>query len=560
MKSKTLSISFTLKSESEIYSEFKRHLALLNQKMKTTPWDGQLFQDLATAFTEGAANAIRHGQELKKSGLVQCRLSFRQGKIQIFIDDHGKGFNLNRIRPPQFKKMKESGRGIFMMRQLMDQIAYQKGKTKNTLALTRFLSDSSSEELELVYEISQAVLESRDPKTITHIILDKAVKVFGVDKASILIQDPKTKRLKVAASLGLGASLVQKTELKPGEGISGYVFKHAKPCLIEDMERNQAGWKKKGRYKSKSFISAPMVSFPLQGGTKVIGVINMTDRTTGKPFVRKDLRLLTTIANQAAAYLHMVELMGLARDAEGIKKELEIARQIQRSYLPQNPPQYPGWKLAGWCETAQSVGGDYFDFIGQDAEHFFAVIADVSGHNVAAAITMANFRSQLKALLLAQSDPGAILTELNALLFSDLETNAQFISMILARLNKTTGHLEWASAGHLAPFLCSSKTILALDGTLSDNGAVLGALPGESYVTQHMSLDLGQTLVLFTDGANESMGPLGTRLGVPKFKEFLNKAMGTSSPLEELKREMAHFRGKTPIIDDVTVMLVKRES
>lgn len=544
-------ISLKIKSSEEIIPKFKEALDQISQKAKLS---SQLIQDLSLAFTEALANAIRHAEELKKRPSVDVRLKIKEDHIQIEVDDHGSGFNLSKVPLPQFKSYAESGRGIFMMRQLMDSVSYKRHKKKNTLILKRSLmgADKTSKDLDLLYEISDAIVQSSSIESIYSIILDRLVDLFAVERASILIYDSKIKRLKVVASRGLGEGIKAKTEVKPGEGISGYVFRHAKACLIEDMDRNNSGWKKKKKYKSRSFISAPMISL---GGQNVesLGVINLTDRLDGKSFTKKDLKLLTTIANQATAYLHTCHLMSQVREAEMLRKEMDLARQIQQNYLPLKPPSIPGLDIGGFLETAQSVGGDYYDFIIKKNK-LYIVLADVSGHHFGSALTMANFRSQLKAFLMSESSVSKILSMLNRSLYDDLIRHDQFISMLLMSLDLKTKKMTFSSAGHRCPILIDKKL-----EDLSDSkkiSAVLGALQEEEFKENKVLLHRKQRVVLFTDGLPEASNESGKRFSIERVYDALSQSARLDSKtfLKDLKSKINRFQKKAPLTDDISVV------
>lgn len=551
------SIAFQFHSEAEIALAFQAALRKIVKKQKSNFFVGQFLTDLKIAFTEGAANAIRHGFAIEKKGVVACVFKLTPHFFEMRIADPGKGFSLRQVPIPRFKSLSERGRGIFMMRQLMDNVEYRRGSKKNWLILKRALvgGDRESRDLDLLYEISRAILATPDLQSVYRIILDKAVEVFGAEKASILTLDRRTNRLKVAASRGLAPKTAEAISMAPGEGIAGYVFRHVKPCLIEDMEKNPSGWRKKKRYKSRSFISAPMISSPLREKQEAFGVINMTDKKNGRPFTKKDLKLLTTIANQASAYLHICRLISEAKEAESLKQELKIARQIQQGYLPTKAPGIAGLDFAGWCETAQSVGGDYYDFLSPDPENFYVVVADVSGHNIASALTMANFRSQLKSGIAKEKKVGAVLENINRLMFEDLSRNDQFISVVLARFDLKERAIDIALAGHRPPLFFKNGKIS--QGVAMVAGTVLGGIPDETYEPQTIPLKENEGMLFYTDGVTE-MDQKGKRLGLEGLKRILKPHLNKGAPLmlAALKDELKNFRGNT-LKDDVTLVTVK---
>ena len=559
MKIAQVSVSFSITREADLVAGFETAVKRLTAQHPLPFFRGQFLSDLKVAFVEGGANAIRHAGEIGRHGGVDCRVGISGTFVEMRIDDHGKGFSIDRLRLPVFSRSRESGRGLFLMRQLMDRIDYRRGKKKNVLILKRAIPGLSAGEatLDLLYEISDALARGVEPQSLYRLILDRAVEAFGVEKASLLMLDRPSGKLKVVASRGLSAPLSRRIALRPGEGIAGYVYQHAKPCLIEDMNRNRAGWKKRGRYKSRSFISAPMIASPLSVGQEPVGVINVTDRKNGRPFTRADLRLLSTMANQASACLHLSNLLGRAREGEALRREMEIASEIQKGYLPSKPPDLPGFDLAGSCETAQAVGGDYFDFI-PHRRHFYVVIADVSGHNIAAALTMVSFRSHLKALLSSEEEFGKIMTRLNRGLFDDLARQEQFVSACLVRFDPDGANGEIVVAGHRVPLLLREGKVSPLV-VQERAGGVLGLERDENYPATPFSVRKEDRLLFYTDGIIEMTNSSGERLGFDRFVKIVGReGSGKSNEsVQRILKALREFREGGVPADDMTLMVVR---
>lgn len=555
-------VSFSITRESDLVVAFEAALGKLQARRSLPFFRGQFLADLKMVFVEGSANAIRHAGELKNRKKIDVVVALTGTAVEIRIDDHGKGFSIDRWLRVLPSRHKTSGRGLFLMRQLMDEVHYRRERRKNTLVLKRAIPGLSAGEatLDLLHEISEALARNAEPSAIYRLILDRAIEVFDVEKASLLLFDTGSRRLRVVASRGLSAPLARKIAVRPGEGIAGYVFQHAKPCLIEDMHRNRAGWKRRGRYKSRSFISAPMISSPLKVGEDPVGVINVTDRKNGRPFTRADLRLLSTMANQASACLQLSKLLGRAKEGEALRREMEIASEIQRGYLPLHPPGIAGLDMAGTCETAQAVGGDYFDCLRQD-NHIYLVIADVSGHNIAAALTMVGFRSHLKALLSSEIDPGKILTRLNRGLFDDLARQEQFVSTCLVRFSSDGRTGQIAVAGHRVPLLCRQGEVSPVVDQ-EKSGGVLGVDPAEVFSSIPFSIDAGDSLFFYTDGVIEMTNGRGNRLGFEGFVRILSAEVSeegetANATVRRIMKSLDRFREGSIPTDDRTLMVVR---
>lgn len=461
---------------------------------------------------------------------------------------------MDAVPVPDLFDMKASGRGIFIMKQVGDDVRYRRGKECNRLTFKRYLvgQNASAREIDLLYNLSEAVIRGMSLYDVCQMILVQALEFFHVERASLLIYDEKIKRLKVIASRGLSGEVKEKTEVRAGEGVSGYVFQHGRPLLIEDIDENRRGIEKKSGYKSRSFISAPMICSPLRLNEKPLGVINLTDRTDGRKFTKKDLKLLSTIANQAMACLYIRDLMNEANKTGELKRELDIVRHIQTSYLPRTAPHIAGFDIAGSCEMAQSVGGDYFDYFHIN-QWLYLVVADVSGHDMKSAMTMFNFRSQLKVLFAQQMEPDRILTMLNFTMHEDLVHSGHFVSAIVMRINTQNGEYEMASAGHFPP--------LFLDGRYNviDSGLMFGIEKRETYPAIAGYINKGQGFVLFTDGVTEAMNQKGQFFGIDRLKKMVQELKGLSSEktVAQVVEKVLTYRSPGSALDDITVVALK---
>ncbi|MDD5460372.1 MAG: SpoIIE family protein phosphatase [Methylococcales bacterium] len=257
------------------------------------------------------------------------------------------------------------------------------------------------------------------------------------------------------------------------------------------------------------------------------------------------------------------------RRAEEERHELEIAKQIQLSLLPDLPLQIEGVLIAGFCQPASHVGGDYFDyFYGQDTVEI--VIADVSGHSMGAALIMAETRSSLKAEALRtlpiQNDPdklikGAgtadILGVLNALLYDDLSRAELFITMFYMKYNPVTRELSYANAGHNRPLLLPVGETVCRE--LDTEGIIFGVTKEIEFEEKSLVLRQGDLVLLYTDGITEAQNPEGEFFGADRLARlFANRR--SNSPQEiinKIVRELQAFASTHSFADDVSMVVLK---
>jgi sigma-B regulation protein RsbU (phosphoserine phosphatase) len=248
------------------------------------------------------------------------------------------------------------------------------------------------------------------------------------------------------------------------------------------------------------------------------------------------------------------------RRAEESRHELEIAKNIQLSLLPDAPMNLPTVELAGVCAPASHVGGDYFDFF-TVANSIDIVIADVSGHSVGAALIMVEVRSTLRAetrkVVEASVGPATILRDLNDLLFDDLNKAELFITMFYLKYFPDSRILKYANAGHNWALLLRHDE--ASCAPLDAEGLVLGVRRDVAFEERSVSLATGDKLLLYTDGITETQNADGTFFGTDRLCELFAayREMSPEATVEKLLADVRAFRGDAPLHDDISMVIVR---
>jgi serine phosphatase RsbU (regulator of sigma subunit) len=408
--------------------------------------------------------------------------------------------------------------------------------------------------LPALHRLSHAISRADSMESVCREILKTVVAVIPVGKASIMKYDPADETLKVVAAHGMPMQLAKTVRVEKGEGISGKVFASGKPLRVGDVR--DLGRKASGRYRSKSLMVAP-VCMPLKMNGTPVGVINVTDKRGRGEFTKEDLELLTTIANHTASYLHLTNLAENARRSEQLHNEIELARSIQQGLLPDVLPKIPNLDVAGICVPATHVGGDYFDVI----QHSFApptiVVADVSGHNVGAALLMSAFRSTIRTGIAGfYMGPAQLMSRLHAHMYADLVRAEQWISCCYVQFFPNEREIRYSAAGHLPPLLYSAREKRFLQTEAGDT--ILGVLPDVVFAEERARLEPGDWMVLCTDGLYEARK--GEKmLGLEHVRRVIRKhAKGSARQmLKALMDDVKKFVAPGPLKDDVTIVVAK---
>ena len=247
-----------------------------------------------------------------------------------------------------------------------------------------------------------------------------------------------------------------------------------------------------------------------------------------------------------------------------MKRDLQIAREIQTWLLPGAPPQIPGISIAYATRPANTVAGDYYDVFprpGKTPEEnrvMFAV-ADVAGKSIPAAILMATFQASLKTLSTAQVALPELVANMNKYACSNSQGGLRFTTAFLAEYDTARHIFTYINAGHNTPILRRSSGLIE---RLDVGGLPIGIQAEAKYESASVALAPGDWLIIFTDGLVEAVNANDEEFDEPRLLSTLEAGLSTT-PKELLERLMANldlFVGSTPQHNDVTCLLVKAEN
>ena len=347
------------------------------------------------------------------------------------------------------------------------------------------------EELTLLYDLGGSLASEFDIARICAIALEKAAQAIGATEAVVGLAGERG--VELAAALGGG-------QLDAG-GLTEHVATTGRELLLHAEDSGPA---EAPRVRGQSVLSVPLLP---PGEEVAIGALTLAGKRDDAEFSAGDAKLANAVATQLAAAIHTSRLVEAQRAAEAVRREVEIAAGIQRTLLPERPPDLAGIELAALYVPAATLGGDYYDFIVDESGRLSVVIADVAGHSIGSALMMAMARSILRRELAEGGEPATVLEATNAALFGDLVRAGLFITAYCARFDPATGELLYANAGHNPPLMRdgASGDVSELDA----DGASLGILREVGFEHGVTHLAPGDAVLLYTDGVTEAAGPDG---------------------------------------------------
>lgn len=248
---------------------------------------------------------------------------------------------------------------------------------------------------------------------------------------------------------------------------------------------------------------------------------------------------------------------------ESLKTDLAVAGEIQQAILPRIFPPFPDLEdqldLSALMIPAKDVGGDFYDFFRIDEDHIGMVVADVSGKGVPAAIFMAVSRTVLRTIGLQGGTPGSCMTQSNEMLSKE-SVKSMFVTVFYAIYNVRTGELKYCNGGHNAPYILKADgEVQTLTGTTN---CIVGVVDGYEYKDNLTTLNIGDTLVLYTDGVNEAFNPAFEEYGDSRLENALRqqKEKDCKQLTEALLEDVRTYAAGAPQSDDITIMSLKRKA
>lgn len=417
---------------------------------------------------------------------------------------------------------------------------------------------SSREQLGVLYEAARIVSSGDDLDTILDQILELLMSQFKFDLCVIRILDEDKNTLVVRCQKGMTSEHLGESERNItrdtyiGEAFLTNSVVKANDTDFLDKPHSAQIIHREG---IKSFAHAPIT---IEG--QPVGVLSAFSRSVKGIFTDEFVALFRSLAGQiGVAWRNSLQTEKLI-EARGRERELEIAMNIQMSLLPTRIPDVPGISLGGICIPASQVGGDYYDYLERDNGSLDLVIADVSGHNVGAALLMAETRTFIQARARGIHTPSQMMDELNRFFYEDLTRAELFITMFYLNFDPRSRRIIYSNAGHNPPlvFRSGSKSCDWLDA----EGLILGVRREVVFAEDKGELRPGDVILLYTDGIIEAHNDQGEMFGTERLCGLLqsNHQRTPDDLIRYILDQVRLFTGVQNFSDDVSmiVMCVKK--
>jgi serine phosphatase RsbU (regulator of sigma subunit)/pSer/pThr/pTyr-binding forkhead associated (FHA) protein len=412
------------------------------------------------------------------------------------------------------------------------------------------------EKLKAVLEISRALAGTLEVEKLLPRILDSLFQIFpAADRGCILLKDVRSQNMIPRAMKHRREG--EDASVKLSRTILNQVLNQKKAILSADATSDS-------RFEASESISAltirSMMCVPmldLQG--EPVGVINIDTENPLTQFRSEDLDILATVAGQAALNYESAKLLQSYVQKQKQDNEMNIARNVQHALLPDAMPEVAGYEFFASYDSAQAVGGDYYDVILPKDGRIWLAFGDVAGKGVPASLVMSRMSSVVRSTSEFVTDAAEAVSRINDHMCAKA-VEGRFVTFVLIILDLQLNKMFVVNAGHMSPMIRKA------DGSIeefSDEtvGVPIGVMEGFPFEAAERELAPGETVVIYTDGVSEAMNPNSDLYGMDRLRSFVSA--GSSKPSElgpairEDVREHANGREQN---DDITLMVFGRTS
>lgn len=412
--------------------------------------------------------------------------------------------------------------------------------------------DKTLPDLQKVLEITRSMAATVDLDALLNLIIDRSVELLGVRRATLFLYDAATDELVSRIATG-----VKELRIPAGRGICGATIETGRTLIVPDAyadPRFNPQIDRETGFRTRNILSVPLRDF--EGS--LVGVLQALNKRDGA-FDDYDVTLAETLAAQAGVAIQRADLIEHFLQKQQMERAMKIAREIQRSLLPEGSPSVEGFDIAGFAKPADETGGDAYDFFPLGDGRWMILVADASGHGIGPALVIAETRSMIRALCAgAECNLASVLDTVNRLLCEDLQ-ESRFVTCMLGVLDPDASTLTYASAGH-GPLIFGNCTSGAFE-KLPATALPLGIMPESEYTRlETRLLKPGDIALIITDGFFEAVNAAGEEFGIDRIIDLLRRRgnLPAERMIAALHESVAEFTAGQPQADDLTAIAIRR--
>lgn len=407
------------------------------------------------------------------------------------------------------------------------------------------------EHLLTLYQISGWINSSLDFDTSLDNAIDAVMNVTSAQRGFLMTHDADEGGLRVLVARNIDGETIER------EGYSttivNEVIRSRQPILTNNAQFDD-------RFAiGQSIIMRGLRAIlctPMLVQDRLVGVVYVDTAMKAGVFRPEDMSLVTAVSGLAAQAIENARLYRVAREIGRLERELQMAREIQRSLLPMQLPTLPGYEIAAHWEAAREVAGDFYDTFHLNDDAFAAVIADVSDKGAPAALFMAMTRSLIRSHATAGYSAEDTVNHANDLLLLDSEHNGMFVTLYYSEFDRG-GRSTHVNAGHNPPLVYRHAP--GHVEFMPIGGRALGWFPDNPLRLLSLQLEPGDVILYYTDGLTDAENPDGEPYGAGRLASAFRQCADKSAAKirDILLADVLEFCSGQAPFDDITMLVVR---
>ncbi len=407
--------------------------------------------------------------------------------------------------------------------------------------------------LALISKVGITLLASVSLNQTLEQIVSLVFEAVPADRCLIMLRDEGREELRVAVAR-LRDRVGEVGEIRVSRNVLDEVVMRGKSVLTSDAQHDP-------RFASGTVVLQgirSVLAVPLGVSDQVFGIIYADSPIADGRFTEDHLKLLTTLASVAAIRVENARLAEARMQQERLERELQLAMEIQQRFQPASPPHVPGYELQGISFPCYEIGGDYYDFIKREDGRLVIALGDVSGKGTAAALLMSSLHAAIHAQSASHDTLVATISAVNRYLADNIPPN-RFVTLFYAELDPESGAVSFLNAGHNPPLIVHSAGTVE---QLASGGLPLGIKPNAEYREGRTQLQMGDVMVIYSDGVTEAASPSGEEFGSTRLYEVVSRNIDASAAgiRDRIESALTKFSQGTQAADDITLVIVKRQA
>jgi sigma-B regulation protein RsbU (phosphoserine phosphatase) len=407
--------------------------------------------------------------------------------------------------------------------------------------------------LALISKVGVTLLSSSTLEQTLEQIVSLVFEAVPADRCLLMMRDEPSEEMKVAVAR-LRDRVGEVGEIRVSRNVMDEVVIRGKSVLTSDAQHDP-------RFASGTVVLQgvrSVLAVPLGVSEKVFGIIYADSPIAEGRFTEDHLKVLTTLASVAAIRVENARLVEARFQQERLERELQLAMEIQQRFQPTAPPVVPGYELQGISFPCYEIGGDYYDFIQRDDGRMVIALGDVSGKGTAAALLMSSLHAAIHAQTGSHDTLVKTISAVNRYLADNIPPN-RFVTLFYAELDPESGALSFLNAGHNPPLIVHAAGTVE---QLASGGLPLGIKADADYREGRTHLQMGDVLVIYSDGVTEATSPSGEEFGPTRLYEVVSRNVDASAAgiRDRIESALTKFSQGTQAADDITLVIVKRQT